>query len=118
MAGIPLEPHQKAQLMRALDADGSGDISFVEFADYMLFNTAEQLPPEEAAEKIFDMLDSDGGGVLDTDELRAAFERMHTGLSLNELTQIINIFDADNTGRIERGEFVEVMRRIFEEHDM
>ena len=43
---------------------------------------------------------------------------MHTGLSLNELTQIINVCDEDNTGRIEREEFVQVMKDIFETNDI
>ena len=33
VAGIPLEPHQRAQMMKVIDADGSGDISFIEFAE-------------------------------------------------------------------------------------
>ena len=84
----------------------------------MIFSQANELPPEEAAEKIFDMIDKDGDGTLDTDELRAAFEGMHTGLSLNELTQIINVFDADNSGRVGRDEFVEAIKRIFKEYKM
>ena len=150
VAGIPLEPHQRAQMMKVIDADGSGDISFIEFAEYaaacmrllcfskhfrcpdhrrhhrpsalfqryMIFSQANDLPPEEAAEKIFDMIDKDGDGTLDTDEIRAAFERMHTGLSLNELTQTINVFDSDNSGRVSREEFVEAIKKIFEEYEM
>ena len=119
VAGIPLEEHQQDQMMEVLDCDGDGVCSLVEFCEYMLFSQrSADMPPREAAEKIFDMIDDSGDGTLDTNELRAAFERMHTGLSLNELTQVINMFDADNSGFVEKAEFVEQMCRIFEDYKL
>ena len=98
-----------------LDADDSGDVSFVEFAEFVLHKEEEELEPEEAATKIFEMLDGDGGGVIDTTELKAAFDQMHTGLTLNELTAVMLLFDADGTGKIEKTEFVEVLKGIFQD---
>ena len=119
VAGIPLEPHQQEQMMEILDGDGDGVCSLVEWCEYMIFSQQmNDMPPVETAEKIFDMIDSSGDGNLDTEELRDAFERMHTGLSVNELTQVINMFDADNSGTVERSEFVEMMVQIFEEYKL
>ena len=117
--GLEKESNQQEQMMEILDGDGDGVCSLVEWCEYMIFSQQmNDMPPVETAEKIFDMIDSSGDGNLDTEELRDAFERMHTGLSVNELTQVINMFDADNSGTVERSEFVEMMVQIFEEYKL
>jgi len=113
--GLAYEEHQMTQILKVLDADSSGDVSFLEFAEYMLHKEGDHLEPEEAAEKIFEMIDTDGGGVLDTVEMKEAFEKMHTGLTLNELTQVMLLFDQDGTGKVEKPEFIEVLKQIFED---
>ena len=98
-----------------MDTDSDGAISFVEFAHYVL--TKDEMPAREAAEIIFEMVDTDNSGVLSAAELREAFKRLRSGLDEEELMDIIEIFNVGNTGRVEKSEFVEKLVEVFEEDD-
>ena len=96
-----------------MDTDGDGSVSFVEFAWYMI--SREEVPVRDAAEAVFETVDTDGSGVLSISELRTAFKNLKSGLDDEELMDIISIFDVGSTGRVERSEFVEKLVEIFNE---
>jgi len=112
--GINLDDAQVEQLMAELDFNGDGSVSFGEFADRMLEEDEEE-DPKEVAGEIFEMLDKDKSGSLTVDELKEAFEDMHTGLEESEILAIVSKLDDDNTGEIEREEFVTALAVIFAE---
>ena len=75
----------------------------------------EEVPARDAAEAVFETVDTDGSGVLSISELRTAFKNLKSGLDDEELMDIISIFDVGSTGRVERSEFVDKLVEIFDE---
>ena len=75
----------------------------------------ESISHHKAAEQIFDMIDTDGSGVLSTSELRKAFYNLRTGLDDDELMEVISLFDVGHTGRVEKSEFVHKLGQVFTE---
>jgi len=110
--GISLDSSEVQQLVDELDLDKSGTVSFAEFADRMLQEEEEGLPPQDVAKSIFEMLDTDKSGSLTMSELRTAFNNLHTGLSSDDITLIINELDDDDTGDVNEEEFVNAMEKI------
>lgn len=68
--------------------------------------SGEQL---KAAREKFDFYDVSGGGSLDYRELEMAMKQLGCEMSKAELKSMISDFDADGTGEIEFGEFVEML---------
>ena len=85
--GTEMSMQDVERMVAEVDLDESGAISFVEFASYMM--ARESISHHKAAEQIFDMIDTDGSGVLSTSELRKAFYNLRTGLDDDELMEII-----------------------------
>ena len=69
---------------------------------------------EEVAEAIFDMMDTDGSGNLTMHEIKSAFENLHTGLTDDDVAEIVSRMDADDSGEVDREEFVKLITQILE----
>lgn len=72
---------------------------------------AAQLDPDSVAEyrEAFDMFDKDGDGALTHLELRTVLESMGLVMTDAELQELALAMDADNSGKIEFSEFLEMM---------
>eukprot|EP00798_Chlamydomonas_sp_ICE-L_P009789 gene9789-7675_t len=57
----------------------------------------------------FSLMDEDGSGAIDLEELDAAFKLLGLNLKRSELEDLINQVDLDGTGELEYPEFLEVM---------
>lgn len=124
-----------AELQRVIDsvdADGSGEIEWLEFLDVMKefygwkvekFNR-EFLEPAKAYNEFshedilifvqtFRKFDLDGSNSIDADELALVFLNMGQGCDTATLKKIITEVDKDNSGEIEWVEFLEIMRGIY-----
>ena len=113
--GEELSASDLAQLVNELDTSGDGKISFVEFAQYMLDDTDE--PDAEAvAHEIFSMLDTDKSDVLSAEEMTKALTRLLAGVTDDEVANLVRMFDADNSGQVERDDFVEFVAKALEEN--
>jgi Ca2+-binding EF-hand superfamily protein len=88
-------------------------VSFVEFAQHMLEDDTEE-PTEAVAEAIFDMMDTDGSGNLTMHEIKSAFETLNTGLTDEDVAEIVSRMDADDSGEVDREEFVKLITQILE----
>jgi len=111
--GTSLEKAELLQLVEELDSNGDGAVSFVEFASHMLTDEEDE-SAEEVAEAIFDMMDADGSGNLTMAEIKAAFASLHTGLSDDDISEIVSRMDADDSGDVDRAEFVQLLTEILE----
>ena len=112
--GEELSASDLAQLVNELDTSRDGKISFVEFAQYMLDDTDE--PDAEAvAHEIFSMLDTDKSDVLSAEEMTKALTRLLAGVTDDEVANLVRMFDADNSGQVERDDFVEFVAKALEE---
>ncbi|GMI02942.1 hypothetical protein TrVE_jg10438 [Triparma verrucosa] len=59
--------------------------------------------------KIFGMLDLDGGGTIEEEELRVGLESIGKNPTDDELTEMLKQVDEDNSGEIDLAEFIQFM---------
>lgn len=69
---------------------------------------------EDVAEAIFDMMDEDGSGILSIHEIKKTFEDLKTGLTDDDVAEIVSRMDADDSGEVERAEFVKFITQILD----
>eukprot|EP00900_Chrysochromulina_parva_P026660 jgi/Chrpa1/8628/Chrysochromulina_OHIO_Genome00019587-RA len=107
-----------ADLFRAWDSDGSGEISFTEFrlalAQLGLFARLanfghSQAVAEAAADALFDEYDGDGSGLVSCEEFLRYALRDALRQSLTRVIDLFRQFDTDKSGKIERAEFGKVL---------
>ena len=67
--------------------------------------------------EMFDMLDADGGGTIDTDELTQAFVSLGISDTKEEIDRLVMEIDTDGSGEIELDEFREVIYKLQAQRD-
>ncbi|KAK3238995.1 hypothetical protein CYMTET_51048 [Cymbomonas tetramitiformis] len=81
-----------------------------------------ELPPllNEDLRECFDLIDTDGSGAIDTDELHAAFLCLGVKMTRENVEAMVNEIDIDGSGEVEYEEFVQLMTQVkeFEEDDV
>ena len=115
--GIILNKTELQELIRLLDRDGSGTISYDEF----LYQMAPPLNEERIKwiNKAFDKLDIDGSGVVEIADLEAVHnpeksELVRLGKTNAKVifTHLLRSYDDDSDGKITRDEFIDYYREI------
>ena len=73
-----------------------------------------KLTEEQKADlhEAFDLFDKDGGGTINTDELKCLFRCFDIKLTKTETRKLIEEHDADKSGEIDFNEFVLMMSKI------
>ena len=71
-------------------------------------NTITKAQREEV-EALFNLVDTDGSGEIDEDELEELFALVGVDVSPEEISEVMREADADGSGEIDREEFAEVM---------
>lgn len=73
----------------------------------------EHLTEEQIAEfkEAFSVFDEDGGGTIETSELKELFKRLGHDVSDEEIDAIVEEYDADHNGEIDFNEFLDMMVR-------
>jgi calmodulin len=93
------------------DVDGNGTIDFVEFIQMM--PAASKNERDENAEdemiEAFKVFDSDGNGMISSDELRQIMDNLGEKLSKEEVDEMVKEADIDGDGQINYQEFVNMM---------
>jgi len=62
-----------------------------------------------AFRQVFDMVDRDGGGSIDAEELYLSMKDLESGLKLDEIKEILEELDRDGNGEIDFEEFLYMM---------
>jgi Ca2+-binding EF-hand superfamily protein len=115
--GVILNKTELNELIRLLDRDGSGSISYDEF----LYQMAPPLNEERIRwiNKAFDKLDVDGSGVVNIADLEAvhnpkASELVRMGKTTANaiFANLLKSYDSDGDGQITRDEFIDYYREI------
>ncbi|KAK3272247.1 hypothetical protein CYMTET_19447 [Cymbomonas tetramitiformis] len=75
-----------------------------------------ELSSEQKAdlEECFDLIDADGSGAIDVDELNTAFKVLGLKMKRKDIEKLMNDVDADGSGEVEYEEFVEIMTTTLE----
>lgn len=102
-----VDPHLFESLSRWLRSHGKG----------IRPHLTEQQKNE--LETVFHLMDEDGSGSIDTQELHHAFRLLGFRLSKKEIQELVDEVDHDKTGELEWTEFIEIfletLRRLSEE---
>ena len=68
-----------------------------------------KLPDIDKCNELFDTVDTDGSGVIDKAELTRLFEGLDLNASPSVVNAIITIVDDNNTGKLSKKEFAQVV---------
>eukprot|EP01048_Picozoa_sp_COSAG05_P002682 COSAG05_NODE_114_length_18068_cov_60.696422_2_plen_492_part_00 len=105
--GLRLSEKQFMQLVKKIDEDGDGAISYDEFTDFFACEQGnlhlQSLTTEsELARSVWDKIDVDKNGHLDIDEVGVLMKRLNHGKKVKkkELQRLFNEIDVDGDGTL------------------
>ncbi|XP_067009143.1 troponin C, isoallergen Bla g 6.0101 [Anabrus simplex] len=111
MLDHPVDDALLKEIIKEVDADGSGELEFEEFISlasrFLVEEDAEAL--EKELKEAFRMYDKEGNGYITTSVLREILKELDDKLSNVELDGIIEEIDSDGSGTVDFDEFMEVM---------
>jgi len=109
--GAELDADELRLLFVEMDVDGGGTIDFDEFCGVMAQGQAgDETDAAEVADAIFNMIDHDNSGTVETAELKNLLRRFE--LSDDEIDNAAALFDVDHDGTITKKEFCECVERM------
>jgi calmodulin len=93
------------------DVDGNGTIDFSEFIQMMPAATKNERDEDAEEEMLeaFKVFDSDGNGMISSDELRQIMANLGEKLTNEEVEEMVKEADIDGDGQINYEEFVRMM---------
>jgi calmodulin len=98
------------EMVKEVDADGSGAIDFQEFLTLLARQMREASgADEEELREAFRVFDQDQNGFISRDELRHVLQNLGERLSDEELAEMLREADVDGDGQINYTEFAKVM---------
>ena len=100
-------------MIQEVDTDNNGEIEFEEFVMLMSRNMAGN-EDEKALREAFSILDSDGSGSINQQELKdilSSFSRLGEPIPDEEIDFLIKEADIDGDGSISYDEFAKVMMK-------
>uniref|UniRef100_A0A8D8LEC0 Troponin C, isoform 1 n=1 Tax=Cacopsylla melanoneura TaxID=428564 RepID=A0A8D8LEC0_9HEMI len=114
MLGHDLTPARLEEIIKEVDADGSGELEFEEFvqlaAQFLSEDEVEDAAAMEAELKeAFRLYDKEGNGYITTDVLREILKELDDKISAEDLDMMIAEIDSDGSGTVDFDEFMEVM---------
>ena len=105
-----------AELISYLDQDGGGTVEFEEFLAFgcKLEGFMEASEDVEAMkEKMFDLIDKDGGGAITLQELyKLMVDDLGVEISMDDVYNIIADLDEDGNGELDKEEFSVLLDRL------
>jgi len=112
--GTYMSIEEVTALVEANDDDGNGLLDFGEFVS-MLTGSSVGGKAGEAIQQIsdlresFTMYDTDGDGVLSTDEIHQALKKVGLILTYEQVEAMVGLADQDGNGTLDFSEFVSMM---------
>jgi calmodulin len=98
------------EMVKEVDADGSGAIDFQEFLTLLARQMREANgADEDELREAFRVFDQDQNGFISRDELRHVLQNLGERLSDDELAEMLREADVDGDGQINYTEFAKVM---------
>ncbi|ELU09609.1 hypothetical protein CAPTEDRAFT_184797 [Capitella teleta] len=96
-------------MIRELDADGSGTVDFKEFLTMYARKKKDVASEEEEMRAAFKTFDRNGDGYISAAELRHVMMCLGEKLSDEEVKEMIRAADTDGNGKIDYQEFAKVL---------
>ncbi|XP_026685425.1 troponin C, partial [Diaphorina citri] len=106
MLGHDLTPARLEEIIKEVDADGSGELEFEEFvqlaAQFLSEDEVEDAAAMEAELKeAFRLYDKEGNGYITTDVLREILKELDDKISADDLDMMIAEIDSDGSGTVD-----------------
>ncbi|XP_071165749.1 calmodulin-like isoform X2 [Mytilus edulis] len=95
-------------MIKEVDADGSGCIDFPEFLE-MMAKRLQDVDEEAELREAFKVFDKDGSGSISKAELKLVMENLGEKLTGEEIDEMMAEADKDGNGEIDYEEFVDMM---------
>eukprot|EP01120_Amphizonella_sp_Union-15-10_P007553 TRINITY_DN2558_c0_g1_i1.p1 TRINITY_DN2558_c0_g1~~TRINITY_DN2558_c0_g1_i1.p1 ORF type:complete len:157 (-),score=40.84 TRINITY_DN2558_c0_g1_i1:104-574(-) len=100
-----------ALIIKEVDVDGDGEISFPEFLK-MMSRKQKDVQIENDIKAAFKIFDTDHNQFLNTKELQAAMEKLGEKVTPEQVQEMMKEADYDGDGQLSCEEFVRVMRAV------
>jgi len=97
------------QFFQSVDADGSGEISIMEFLNYM------DIDRTKFTVRAFSLFDADGSGELDVGEFIAGLYLYCTCDKYSLINYAFTLYDLDGSGSLDFEEMIELIREVYGE---
>jgi Ca2+-binding EF-hand superfamily protein len=113
--GTHLSDDEARNLFQVMDADGSGSVDFKEFAMVILHQKSKgsgNINYRELAEKMFNIFDQDGSGVVQQDEIIEQMKKMGKNWDHEGIAFFLSQIDKDGSGEIDQHEFVDYVLKV------
>jgi Ca2+-binding EF-hand superfamily protein len=107
-----MQDKQIKLMIENLDEDDDGEVSLVEFLSLLepLVQRAErQETQSKVADRMFKMLDADGGGSVSTQEFKEMLIKIGMNMSYDEVRGLFAEYDESQDGSIDVEEFEAMM---------
>eukprot|EP00051_Salpingoeca_urceolata_P020875 m.318565 g.318565 ORF g.318565 m.318565 type:complete len:725 (+) comp19699_c0_seq4:10384-12558(+) len=116
--GVSHSPAEVKGILMELDEDQTGTIDREEFIGWMSekLRIASQIEmsPEEIVEQLFGVLDRDGSGLVDAEELQETLAALGEDLTYKDVHDIVEDVDTDGDGHINKEEFARFVKDHYE----
>jgi len=97
-------------MIRCADTDGNGTIDFEEFATLMAHMMVSHESPQAQYDKLqhaFSIFDEDQSGFVSTEEMMRVMLNLGEDVTVEDVEQIVQVFDKDDDGSINYEEFAQ-----------
>mmetsp|Transcript_16773 Transcript_16773/g.39925 ORF Transcript_16773/g.39925 Transcript_16773/m.39925 type:complete len:245 (-) Transcript_16773:124-858(-) len=96
------------EMVEAADADGTGDIDFLEFAVLMAHKMTDE-NKDDTLKKAFAVFDASGDGFISAQEMRKIMFNLGENLQQEDVEAVIGEVDVDGDGQINYQEFAKIL---------
>ena len=110
-----IQKKQLIALMKKIDTDGSGEIEFDEFIEFMRNLNKENELDEDALKEVFKLFDRDEKGYLTPESVYHIFLSIGEKIKLEDITNILKENDIDGDGNLNFQDFKMLMHNGLEE---
>ena len=110
-----IQKKQLIALMKKIDTDGSGEIEFDEFIEFMRNLNKENELDEDALKEVFKIFDRDEKGYLTPESVYHIFLALGEKIKLEDIINILKENDIDGDGNLNFEDFKMLMHNGLEE---
>ena len=110
-----IQKKQLIALMKKIDTDGSGEIEFDEFIEFMRNLNKENELDEDALKEVFKLFDRDEKGYLTPESVYHIFLALGEKIKLEDIINILKENDIDGDGNLNFEDFKMLMHSGLEE---